>query len=794
MNLEGSPFIRRREVDELLGYLDDADSRGVFLLGPWGSGKTSILLMVEQDLKQQNRTAIFVSLHGLRDPGDLGTQILDAVEGSIMIDLDGERTLRTSAGSPSLREAAALLSRTVHSKPAPVLLLDALDESTYPSRIAAAVQELSLWLNGWKIVVASRLGPASDVGRFSQFRVVGIGGFTEWESAAYLRAEVPELSHEAVNRIVGQAACNPLALSLLARQVKEYGEAVWADGTSLAPLASLVGRVIDEAIATSSRPAELGDLLEQLALTGGRESVALLASRSQLREEETRSLLNEARVRALLAFDESAGTVALFHAVIRHYILANRILARKFSLADLKFGAEEAERDDLLEESYVRRRSLDVILKQGRSIVVGDRGAGKSAIFRQLASGGPLGQGRPVHVCPIANPGDLLHRIVDKEVWLDTDALRAAWLVVVAAVVASTLPSPAPKQLCRDSEYLSTALGFQGKPASRIRRVLRATGRLFGGTTLKFAVGPMNLEAKLPAGSSVRPNKASINVENFLQEADRLLREQERRVIVALDRIDETFKYDRAKQEAVVQSLLQAESRISQFQNLRLVILIRTDLFELYDIQEKNKLISRTLTLDWSEEEWLQVLVKRVLVNKPIKGLASRLTLPDGSIQTGAALRTLFPPEIEGQPIDRWLIDSVRNGNGDIPPRLAILLLHLARELSDRPDESISTLPIFSLKALEQAMTKVSDLSFSEVVNDFKVASSFVLNCRAGKLVSFSLSQVESLFDPSEGEISEQVRLLERLGFLERTVQASDTGVTSLFRIPRLYTRCWDYA
>ena len=91
-------------------------------------------------------------------------------------------------------------------------------------------------------------------------------------------------------------------------------------------------------------------------------------------------------------------------------------------------------------------------------------------------------------------------------------------------------------------------------------------------------------------------------------------------------------------------------------------------------------------------------------------------------------------------------------------------------------------------------MTRVSDLSFSEVVNDFKVASSFVLSCRAGKLYDFSLSQVESLFDPKEGEISEQVRLLERLGFLERAVQGTGTAASSLFRIPKLYTRCWDYA
>lgn len=48
-------------------------------------------------------------------------------------------------------------------------------------------------------------------------------------------------------------------------------------------------------------------------------------------------------------------------------------------------------------------------------------------------------------------------------------------------------------------------------------------------------------------------------------------------------------------------------------------------------------------------------------------------------------------------------------------------------------------------------MTELSELSYSEVVNDFKVAPSFVLNIRAGKLDSFAPGDVEALFDPAEG-------------------------------------------
>jgi hypothetical protein len=188
------------------------------------------------------------------------------------------------------------------------------------------------------------------------------------------------------------------------------------------------------------------------------------------------------------------------------------------------------------------------------------------------------------------------------------------------------------------------------------------------------------------------------------------------------------------------------------------------------------------------------VLIRRVFANEPFDHLARRLGVTGEQTEVRAALEVLFPVEIEDQPVDRWLLDSLRNGNGDISPRLAVLLLHLARERSARPDDTVDAVPLFSAGALQRAMTKLSDLSFSEVVNDFKVAPTFVLNCRAGKLSSFALSDVEQLFDDAEGKIGDQVRLLERLGFLERVVEQHGTQTRSTFRIPRLYARCWDYS
>ncbi|MGW4640925.1 P-loop ATPase, Sll1717 family [Sphaerisporangium sp. NPDC004334] len=775
-------YFPRRELTDLLRRLDSPHRVGVFVLGGPAAGKTVLLHQLAAELQRQGRAVVAVKLFFDPSDDDLGARILGELPPGVAGDLDAEgRMIRGSARS-SFGQNAAMLNLAAERLQAPVLLLDALDESPYPQRMAAAVEELSRALRGWWIVVASRPVSGVEVRRFAGFDVLQLGPLTETDMLDMLAELAPDLPLDATRLVITVANGNPLVLRLAARvaQLPAAASAVSANG-----LQGLIGLLIGNAVGSSQNPAMLDRILVEVALAGGRDRMSALAGKLHIPERHVRDVLNYMPVLGLLTVDHQAGTVAFIHTSIQEFVVT-RIFDRPFQLAELRFGAEEAERDDLLDASFVERHSADRILQQQKSIIIGDRGSGKSAIFRKLV------EDQAVETLAVANTGDLLHRIVAKDAWLDADALRAAWLVIISGVVAAAVSDNAPKAQRRNATDLRVALGLPTKPPSRTRRAMRAAGRLLGGTTLKLGVGPVSLEAELPAGT--RPGGSILDIEEMLHQTDQLLKNANRRVMVLLDRIDETFKYDRPRQEAVVQALLQAEARVSQMDGIDLVLFLRTDLFELYDIQEKNKLVSRSLTLEWSEEDWLRMLIRRAFANQPFAFLAAHMHVADEDAEVRGALEVLFPAQIEGQAVDRWLTDSLRNGNGDISPRLAVLLLHLTQEHSVRSDAPVTAVPLFAADAMQRAMTKVSELSFSEVVNDFKVAPTFVLNCRAGKLTSFTLENVGHLFDAAEGKTGDQVRLLERLGFLERVVEQRGAETTSLFRIPRLYTRCWDYA
>ncbi len=78
------------------------------------------------------------------------------------------------------------------------------------------------------------------------------------------------------------------------------------------------------------------------------------------------------------------------------------------------------------------------------------------------------------------------------------------------------------------------------------------------------------------------------------------------------------------------------------------------------------------------------------------------------------------------------------------------------------------------------------------MISDFRAATAFVRNCRAGKIVEFELEKVQTLFDTAEGSVVLQLERLERLGFLTRTIVREGDSLSPRFRIPRLFTRCWE--
>ena len=82
------------------------------------------------------------------------------------------------------------------------------------------------------------------------------------------------------------------------------------------------------------------------------------------------------------------GSILFVHDMIREFIIRKYIFPNEYKPTLLDFGSEEAERDHLLETNFVFNNALDEIFSGQKNIILGDRGAGKSSIFRFISDVG----------------------------------------------------------------------------------------------------------------------------------------------------------------------------------------------------------------------------------------------------------------------------------------------------------------------------------------------------------------------------------------------------------------------
>src|SRR5262249_9659313 len=97
--------------------------------------------------------------------------------------------------------------------------------------------------------------------------------------------------------------------------------------------------------------------------------------------------------------NEPEPALVVSHRLFHAFILKEIANFEQISISELEFGAEDAERDEYLELSFMDRPGVTEIVQGKRSIILGDRGSGKSAIFEYIKN-----PERFVHSSTTGNP------------------------------------------------------------------------------------------------------------------------------------------------------------------------------------------------------------------------------------------------------------------------------------------------------------------------------------------------------------------------------------------------------
>jgi energy-coupling factor transporter ATP-binding protein EcfA2/Cdc6-like AAA superfamily ATPase len=792
----------------------------VLVVGRPGMGKSSLLTLLGRRLSDSGHLTFMHRLRETPRVPDLASEVVRLLlnlfsvpvqHGGVRVPPRTRARLERLAATASRSERAASLDSvldalhaSVDGRGRVVLLADGLDELQEPDEVILWLRDLAIVRpEFFKLVITSRPGLLADRVAESRFTIVELRAWGTSEARAYLK-RIPQtigINETLLNEIISFSDGSPRALSLLAGQLGNPMLSRLLDKNPItlnATLSAALDLVFEPFGVRPDTHEDLRKVCLSLALFGP-ASVASLARITQLPQDRIDKLRLEIQAMATLSDEHSYA----LHDWVKGYILTKFLLKGKVDVGRLNFGTEAAETDPLLRTVYVPRSAVARVLRREKTIVLGDRGAGKSAIFRELttvAENDTSAETNRTVVASSHEPSMFVQHFSSGDASASLpEQFRAVWLVYVAYLAAVRLQRPhshwsAPKRLLRQMHTLLRGLGHERQitDESRLRRSIAITKASLS-AKVKLKIGAIEVEptwtgSKLPFGGF----RNQVPVMEFLHEVDLALTTQRSRLIVAFDQIDEAFKYDRSRQEALIQGLFLAESSVATLTSISMAFLLRTDLYEIYDIQEKNKLISRTLRLRWTRSELVGFLVQRVFSNGVLshtEGVLSDL-ISDLDTRLQASLRIVFPAEVEGVGFEDWLFHGLQNGHGHVSARQIVSFLNESRDSSVGSSQRSAT-PLFTTANVTEAMTRLSKSSYGEVLDDYRVATQFVRNCRAGQVRDFALSEVTGLFGASEGTIAEQVEQLERVGFLERYTTESAGAISHRFRIPVLYTRWW---
>ena len=288
-------------------------------------------------------------------------------------------------------------------------------------------------------------------------------------------------------------------------------------------------------------------------------------------------------------------------------------------LRDVDFGELSAESDKDLERYFVVTRDVDHIVRGTASLILGRKGSGKSSLFTQLenAFGMRIEDVLVVRVTPDGYAWQTLKSFEQQGVPLES-AHTNAWLVTLLMQVAFEAcaldTSGWDAEARRDVSVLQ---GFvQANFGGATPSLAQATRKLTQITSLDFSAFGAGFAAKVDRSDGGLLTPAVVQ-----ELKERLYRVSlSRRWLIALDKIDEAWDGTEQTKSLII-GLIKASKQINDDfgwdrggngNGIRTLVLLRTDIYDVLDYDDRDKHRADELTLGWTFDELHSMIEKRL--------------------------------------------------------------------------------------------------------------------------------------------------------------------------------------
>jgi hypothetical protein len=468
-------------------------------------------------------------------------------------------------------------------------------------------------------------------------------------------------------------------------------------------------------------------------------------------------------------------------------------------LADLNFGNSVAEFDDDLDSYFVETQSFRTLVEGRADIIAGDKGTGKTALFRILNSRyTQIGALSTTEMVPAFNPAGspIFQRLVEQGVE-DEGRYINLWKAYILALVGNWALDFAPdirndiqNQLYIILERLDL-LSADDSPSTIFSRVSSLFRRLATPKSIEMGItmlphGMPVVVPKIELGDPEPPNEAAqVPFEEAFRVLDAVLAEMAITTWIVFDRLDEAFQAAPQVEIPALRALLRTYLDLIPYEHLRLKLFVRRDLFRRITeggFVNLTHINARKLEITWDEDDLWDLLLRRLRKNETF---LSRIGLSEDRAEEAWAV--LVPEQVD--PGARkpktwtWIMRRIRDGNDVHPPRNLIDLLRKAQSVQLRRDEQrgrdFPTAPLLTSDSLKRGLSALSE----ERVQDTLIAEAgdvakYLDMFRGGK-AEHNVESLSKLLDLKNSTLITTAQSLTEMGFLEK--------IGGTYKVPSLY-------
>lgn len=392
-------------------------------------------------------------------------------------------------------------------------------------------------------------------------------------------------------------------------------------------------------------------------------------------------------------------------------------------LAKLDLGSSVAESDQMLDRHFLITNVFQELVANKVDIVAGDKGAGKTTIYKYLQNQHMnIPQLKDVEIVSAFNPSGspVFRRLTTSDPYSEVQYV-AFWKTYILSLVGNRiLKRSRPETLNSDTQKLETLLlqiGLRSKDDS-VQTIFPRLSKWFH----RF-MNPVGFprESALPS-LGVDPSSAKISAQSGQDEIidcdeslallNRALAEHGITVWVLLDRLDEAFTGYPDTEQPALRALFRTYLDLRAFDRIGLKLFVRRDLFKRImrgGFVNLTHVSPRKTEIIWEQEDLFTLLCRRIRASDEFLKMME-LDEPTND----KVFNTVFPSRIGRRKSTwNWMLSCIQDGTGFAAPRNLVDLANLAireqtmRELRESRTYSVRT-PLIEFASLERALVRLS--------------------------------------------------------------------------------------